>query len=122
MSELANAPVPSLLFPFLPRCLEEYIPAARALHAVKSLLKEVLCVAREGPLTPQTLVERLGVSREEAEALIGALLSHGYIREVNAELCPSCPLKSGCPLSGRIGSIKVYELTEKGRSLIESRT
>ena len=95
---------------------------AKALLSVKNLLREVLSVAKEGPLTLQTVIDRLGLSKEEAEALLGALLSHGYIREVDVELCSACPLKVSCPLSGRARSVKIYELTPKGRSLIDPRT
>ncbi len=91
------------------------VPPAR--RAVRDLLREALSAAREGPLTPQALAERLGLSRGEVEALIGALLSHGYVREVGAAQCAACPLK-GCPLRGAVGSVRVYELTERGRRLI----
>jgi len=86
---------------------------------VETLLREALRTASEGPFTASALAERLGVTPGEAEALIGALLAHGYLREVRPQLCEACPLKASCPAL-RAGSARFYEITERGRALLRA--
>jgi len=84
---------------------------------VEALLARALRAMARGPFTPQTLARALGIGVREAEALIGALLAHGYLREVEPSVCASCPLSSVCrpPQSE---DTRVYELTERGLRLI----
>lgn len=78
------------------------------------LLRRALEVVSRGPVTKEVLASKLGVSYSEAEALVGALLAHGLVREVDPSLCASCPLAGRCPAKA-IRGVKVYELTEKAR-------
>lgn len=80
-------------------------------------LREALRAALRGALTPERLAGELGVTIGEAEALIGALLSHGYLEELRPKSCASCPLASTCGVGGRC-SLRVYVLTKKGRRLL----
>lgn len=86
---------------------------------MKILVREALRVALEGPFTASALAERLGIAVGEAEALIGALLAHGYLREVEPRLCDACPLKVSCPAL-RMGGARFYEITERGRALLRA--
>lgn len=79
----------------------------------------VLKLAASNPFTPSQLAKKLGIELGEAEALIGTLLAHGYLREVRPESCAPCPFKRACGFSPLRGA-RVYELTEKGRRIIES--
>ncbi len=77
-------------------------------------LRAILELVSQGPFTPRKLSKVLGISLSEAEAVIGALLSHGYIAEVNLGVCVGCPLSGACKMSrGRI-----YAITEKGRKFL----
>ncbi|RLF05010.1 MAG: DNA-binding protein [Thermoprotei archaeon] len=80
-------------------------------------LRKALRAALKGPLTPERLAEELGITVEEAEALIGALLSHGYLEELRPRSCASCPLAPICGVRGKC-SVKIYMLTKKGRRLL----
>lgn len=84
---------------------------------MEHLIREALRTALEGPFTTATLADKLGVTISEAEALVGALLAHGYLREVDRELCSACPLRASCRVVGTAGS-RLYEVTEKGRALL----
>ena len=84
---------------------------------VEHLIREALRIALEGPFTAATLAGKLGVTPSEAEALVGALLAHGYLREVDREYCSACPLRASCRVVGTAGS-RLYEVTEKGRALL----
>ncbi|RLE66647.1 MAG: hypothetical protein DRJ38_01005 [Thermoprotei archaeon] len=65
------------------------------------------------------LSKKLKISVEEAESILGLLLSHGYIRRKEVSIsCSNCPLKSSCLVFGR-GMVSVYIITKKGRSLLE---
>lgn len=81
------------------------------------LIRRALKVALEGPFTVTTLAERLGVAPGEAEALVGALLAHGYLREVEPALCSACPLRGSCRAVDAAGA-KLYEVTDKGHALL----
>jgi hypothetical protein len=89
------------------------------MQRVCPLLREALKVALEGPFTVAALAERLGVTLGEAEALVGALLAHGYLREVEPRLCEACPLRASCP-APRAAGVKLYEVTERGRALLRA--
>ncbi|MEM0119474.1 MAG: hypothetical protein QXJ38_03705 [Thermofilaceae archaeon] len=91
---------------------------ARAFRVDARLLREVLKLAAYGPLTLSQLAEKLGVGVGEAEALIGALLAHSYLREVEPMDCAACPLRGVCAVNVTRG-VRVFELTEKGRRVIE---
>jgi len=80
-------------------------------------LREALRAALRGPLTSERLAKELGLTVGEAEALIGALLSHGYLEEVKPRSCASCPLALTCGIRERC-SVRIYVLTRKGRRLL----
>jgi len=84
---------------------------------VERLIREALRVALEGPFTTATLAGKLGITLSEAEALVGALLAHGYLREVEPALCSACPLRASCRVVGAAGS-RLYEVTERGLALL----
>ena len=81
-------------------------------------LRAILELASQGPFTPKKLSKALGISLSEAEAVIGALLSHGYIAEVKLYACVDCPLSSAC----KMGRGRIYAITEKGRKLLRENT
>lgn len=87
------------------------------MHA--DLLRRAIEVMSKGPFTTDMLARELSISIEEADALIGALLAHGYLRQVEESTCKKCPLSGRCPAS-LLRGVKLYELTGKaarGRSL-----
>lgn len=87
---------------------------------VPDLLIKVLKVMVAGPATVRSIAENLQIKIGEAEALIGVLLAHGYLREASPLACASCPMARSCQARWPEG-VRVYEITEKGRRLIEAQ-
>jgi len=81
-----------------------------------NLLRKAVEAMSRGPFTSDSLARELGIPAREAEALIGALLAHGYLREVEWSTCASCPLSGSCTARNLKG-VKVYELTGKAAKL-----
>lgn len=87
---------------------------------MQELVERALKLAAAGPFTAPLLAEKLGIGLGEAEALVGALLAHGYVREVKPSDCASCFLRGVCGVRLTRG-VRVYELTGKGLQLIGGR-
>ena len=85
------------------------------------MIERVLKLLDRGPLTSAKLARELGISFTEAEALIGALLAHGYLREIRVQSCSSCPLAKMCDMS-HMCNFRVYVITEKGRQAVSAST
>lgn len=84
-----------------------------------SLAVEVIC--RYGVVDRELLRHAAGLDDRSIEMLIGALLSSGYIVEVEprAELCGSCPLSAECEQLKRGVGTKVYVLSDRFRRLCD---
>lgn len=82
-----------------------------------NLVVRALRAAAKALFTAEGLARELGTSLGEAEALIGALIAHGYLREVEIQCCTSCPLSAACP-AARAWQARVYVVTEKGLKLL----
>jgi hypothetical protein len=72
-------------------------------------------VCTTGVVSAYLISARLRIGIQEAVALIGALLSHGYLSSMKVESCGSCPLRSICPYAGKAEPREIYYLTERGR-------
>ncbi|MEM1508499.1 MAG: hypothetical protein QXY49_05600 [Thermofilaceae archaeon] len=82
-------------------------------------LEKILFTVAKGPITLSEVARQLGVQLSEAESAIGALLAHGYLREIKAKPCSSCPVTLACKI-GRKG-LRTFELTEKGAALLRRK-
>lgn len=83
-------------------------------------LEKVLSTMAKGPITPSEVARQLGMQPSEAESVIGALLAHGYLREVKEKPCSSCPVAFACKMGGK--GLRTFELTEKGMALLRGKT
>lgn len=81
-------------------------------------LEKVLSTVAKGPTTLAEVARQLEVRLNEAESIIGALLAHGYLKEVEIGSCSSCPLASAC----KIGGPRLFRLTEKGMALLRRKS
>ncbi len=80
-------------------------------------LEKVLSTVAKGPATLTEVAKQLGVQLSEAESIIGALLAHGYLEEVEIGPCSLCPLASAC----KTGGPRLFRLTERGMALLRRR-
>ena len=79
--------------------------------------KFLLYIARGADV--KTISKELGLSQEETNAILAALIAEGYVREAKpSESCPcdTCPLRRICGGRSLVSSrtVTVYVLTSKG--------
>lgn len=83
---------------------------------MRGQISKALDVLRDGPTTLTRLAERLGSDVEDARAVLGILVSLGYVKEL-VQGCTECSFTScgDCPFrEGRSSNVKMYMLTGKG--------